>query len=178
MNRPVDIMEEKVRQFLEANYKDAVIREDNFRDQQSFYVDRDYIFELLDSLRGDRNLEFNLLADICSLDWMGQPEEKEGRFEVIYNLYSIKNKYRLLIKVRLSGDDPVIDTVTPIWHTANWLEREVWDMMGIKFSGHPNLIKIVTPDFLDGHPLRKDFPLTYEVPRFSYNMKEPPEVIK
>lgn len=171
-------MEEKVRQYLEANFKEAVIREDNFRDQQSFYVNRDYLFEVLESLRGDKNLEFNLLVDICALDWLGLPEEKEGRFEVVYNLYSLKNKYRLLIKVRLGGDDPIVDTVTPIWHTADWLEREVWDLMGIRFSGHPNLEKIVTPDDLEGHPLRKDFPLTYEMPQFSYNKNEPPEVIK
>lgn len=171
-------MEEKVRQFLETNFKEAIVREDNFRGQQSFYINRDLVYDVLESLRGDRGLEFNLLADVCSLDWLGHPEEKEGRFEVIYNLYSIKNKYRLLIKVHLSGKDPVIDTVTPIWQTANWLEREVWDMMGIKFSGHPNLVKIVTPDELEGHPLRKDFPLTYEMPQFSYNKNEPPEVIK
>ena len=74
-------------------------------------------------------------------------------------------------------DDPVIDSLTSLWVTADWLEREVYDLMGIEFTGHPDMRKILTPDDLEGHPLRKDFPLTYEVPQFSFNKDEPPEVI-
>jgi NADH-quinone oxidoreductase subunit C len=128
-------------------------------------------------LKAEPELEFVILSDICSLDWLGDVEEKEGRFEVIYNLYSLKSKYRLLLKVRLAESDPTIDTVTTIWQGANWMEREVFDLMGITFVGHPDLRKIVTPDELEGYPLRKDYPLTYEMPQFSYNKNEPPEVI-
>jgi NADH-quinone oxidoreductase subunit C len=71
-----------------------------------------------------------------------------------------------------------VTSITPIWAGADWLEREVFDMMGIIFNGHPNLTKILTADELDGHPLRKDFPLTYEEPHFSYNKDDPPEVTK
>ena len=80
--------------------------------------------------------------------------------------------------MRLSAEKPEIQSLTPIWNGANWLEREVWDMMGISFIGHPDMTKILTPDDLEGHPLRRDFPLTWEVPQFSWNKDAPPEVIK
>lgn len=170
-------MEEKVRQFMQDNFGDGIVREDDFRGEQSFYIKKEYLVDVLKSLRDEEDLRFELLTDICSLDWLNDPEEALGRFEVIYNLYSIKNKYRVLINVRLSGENPEIDTTCELWLTANWLEREIWDLMGIKFSGHPDLTKIVTPDDLEGHPLRKDFPLTYEVPQFNWNKDDPPEVI-
>ena len=170
-------MEEKIREFLKAKFPGAIIREDNFRGQQSIYIRKEFLFDICKALFDDKELDFIFLADICSLDWLGQPDESDGRFEVIYNLYSFKHKYRLLLKVKLSGVDPKIDSLTSIWQTANWLEREVFDLMGIIFVGHPDLRKIVTADDLDGHPLRKDFPLTYEVPQFSFNKDEPPEVI-
>ena len=171
-------MEDKIRQFFEENYKDGVVKEDNFRDQLSIYLKKEYVLDVLRDLKSDEELSFDLLADICSLDWLGQPDEEEGRFEVIYNLYSIKNSFRLFIKVRLNGKDPEIDTVSGFWQTANWLEREVNDLMGIKFTGHPDPRKIVIPDDMEGHPLRKDFPLTYETPKFNWNKDDPPEVIK
>ncbi|MEW5924816.1 MAG: NADH-quinone oxidoreductase subunit C [Candidatus Zixiibacteriota bacterium] len=170
-------MKEKLREFIESNFKEAVIREDNFRDQQSFYIKREYLYEICEALLNNSDLDFRFLSEITSLDWLGHEEEKAGRFEVIYILFSLKHKYRFLIKVRLPGDNPVIDSLTPLWQTANWLEREVYDLMGIEFTGHPNLTKILTPDDLEGFPLRKDYPLTYEVPQFSYNKEEPPEVI-
>ncbi|HDL04027.1 MAG TPA: NADH-quinone oxidoreductase subunit C [candidate division Zixibacteria bacterium] len=170
-------MEEKLRDFFETNYKEALIREDNFRDQQSFYIKREYLFDICRALLNNSEFEFKFLSEITSIDWLGRPEESNGRFEVIYVLFSLKHKYRFLIKVPLPGDNPVVDSLTPLWHTADWLEREVWDLMGIEFTGHPNLVKILTPDDLEGHPLRKDFPLTYEIPQFSHNKEEPPEVI-
>lgn len=171
------MLEDKVREFLKKNFEEAIIREDNFRNQQSFYIKREYLYDICRALKTEPELEFVLLSDICSLDWLGDVEEKEGRFEVIYNLYSLKSKFRLLLKVRLADSEPTIDTVTTIWQGANWMEREVFDLMGITFVGHPDLRKIVTPDELEGYPLRKDYPLTYEMPQFSYNKNEPPEVM-
>lgn len=170
-------MEDKVREFLKKNFEEAIVREDNFRNQQSFYIKREYLYDICRALKTEPELEFVFLSDICSLDWLGDVEEKEGRFEVIYNLYSLKSKYRLLLKVRLPENEPTIDTVTTIWQGANWMEREVFDLMGITFVGHPDMRKIVTPDELEGYPLRKDYPLTYEMPQFSFNKNEPPEVI-
>ncbi|MEP0826903.1 MAG: NADH-quinone oxidoreductase subunit C [bacterium] len=171
------MLEDKVREFLKKNFEEAIVREDNFRNQQSFYIKKEYLFDICRALKTEPELEFVFLSDICSLDWLGDVEEKEGRFEVIYNLYSLKSKYRLLLKVRLPESEPAIDTVTTIWQGANWMEREVFDLMGITFVGHPDLRKIVTPDELEGYPLRKDYPLTYEMPQFSYNKNEPPEVV-
>ncbi|MCP4631904.1 MAG: NADH-quinone oxidoreductase subunit C, partial [candidate division Zixibacteria bacterium] len=129
-------------------------------------------------LKKNSELDFAFLMDVCAIDWLGQDEESDGRFEVFYNLYSLKNKFRLLIRVRLSGSEPDVDSLTSLWQAANWLEREVYDLFGVDFTGHPNLTKIVTPDDLKGHPLRKDFSNTYEVPQFSHNKNEPPEVIQ
>jgi NADH-quinone oxidoreductase subunit C len=170
-------MEEKVRQFLEEKFKDGILHHSVFRDQLSVYIKPEYLIDICWALVNDEDLQFNLLADICALDWLGQDDETDERFEVVYNLYSINNKYRFFLKVKLPGDNPEIDSLTSIWNSANWFEREVWDMMGIKFAGHPDLRKILTPDSLEGHPLRKDFPLTYEVPQFSWNKDDPPEVI-
>ena len=171
-------MEEKVRSFLKSLFGDAIIREDNFREQQSFYIKPDALAPICEELLHDGELDVRFLSDITALDWLGHQEEKNGRFEVIYNLYSLSHRYRFFLKVPLPGDNPQIASLTHLWQGANWLEREVYDMMGIRFEGHPDLTKILTPDELEGHPLRKDFPLTYEVPQFSWNKDQPPEVIK
>jgi NADH/F420H2 dehydrogenase subunit C len=171
-------MEEKVRSFMKANFADAIIREDDFRQQQSFYVKAEALVDICRALLDEPELDVKFLADITSLDWHGHAEEEAGRFEVIYNLYSLSHKYRFFLKVRLSAETPRVATLTDLWNGANWLEREVWDMMGIEFEGHPDLTKILTPDELEGHPLRRDFPLTWEQPQFSWNKNDPPEVIK
>jgi NADH-quinone oxidoreductase subunit C len=170
-------MEEKVREHFKTNFPDAVIKEDNFRNQLSFYIRREYLFEICKSFFENKEFEFIYLVDICALDWLGQPESADGRFEVIYNLYSFKHKKRIFIKIQLADNDPKIDSITSIWQTADWLEREVYDLMGIIFVGHPDLRKILTPDELEGYPHRKDYPLTYELPQFTFNKNEPPEVI-
>ncbi len=170
-------MEEKTKEFLKEKFGDAIIAESEFRGQLSLETNKDNLFDLCSSLKSNGELDFAFLMDVCAIDWLGQDEEANGRFEVFYNLYSLKNKFRLFIRVRLSGNDAEIDSLTSIWHSANWLEREVYDMFGIEFTGHPNLIKIVTADELKGHPLRKDFSLTYETPQFSHNKNEPPEVM-
>jgi len=171
-------MEEKVRSFLKSLFSDAIIREDNFREQQSFYIKPDALVPICEELVHDGELDVRFLSDITALDWLGHEEEKNGRFEVIYNLYSLSHRYRFFLKIRLPANNPKIASLTHLWQGANWLEREVYDMMGIHFEGHPDLTKILTPDELEGHPLRKDFPLTYEVPQFSWNKDQPPEVIK
>ena len=171
-------MEEKFRSFLKSTFGEAVIREDNFRNQQSFYINADALVPICEELMHDSDLDVRFLADITSLDWLGHDEEKHGRFEVVYNLYSLSHQYRFFLKVRLPGDNPTIASLTHLWQGADWLEREVYDLMGIRFEGHPDLTKILTPDDLDGHPLRKDFPLTYEQPQFTWNKDQPPEVIR
>lgn len=171
-------VQDKVRTFLLSQFADSIIGETVFRDEQSFHIEAQSLTDVCEALMTDSELAFTSLKDITSVDWIGHSEESSGRFEVIYNLYSLKHCYRLFLKVRLAADSPAVDSLTALWRGANWMEREIWDMMGIAFTGHPNLSKILTPDELEGHPLRRDFPLTYEVPQFSWNKDDPPEVIR
>ncbi len=171
-------MEDKLRQWLQTRFGDEIVREDDFRGEQSFFIKPEALLAICQALVDDSELDIHYLADVTSCDWLGFEEEKGGRFEVVYNFCSFAHRYRFFIKVMLPGENPTIDSLTPIFNGANWLEREVWDMMGIEFTGHPDLTRILTPDEFEGHPLRKDFPLTYEVPQFSWNKDEPPEVIK
>lgn len=168
----------RIQEFLKSRFAEVIIGEDDFRDQQSFLVKPEAILDICQALYDEADLDVRFLADITSVDWYGQPEESQGRFQVIYNLYSLTHKYRFFLKARVPAEKPEIQSLTPIWNGANWLEREVWDLMGIVFIGHPDLTKILTPDDLEGHPLRRDFPLTYETPQFSWNKDAPPEVIK
>lgn len=171
-------MEDKLREFFNTNFKDAVIKEDKFRGDVSYYIKPESLYAVCEAILTDTSLDVKYLSDITSLDWLDHEQEKDGRFEVVYNLYSISNTYRFFLKVRLDGENPSVKSLVDLWDGANWMEREVYDMMGINFEGHPNLTKIITADELDGHPLRKDFPLTWEQPKFTWNLDEPPEVIK
>ncbi len=167
-----------LREFLTGKFEDEIVREDNFRGDQSFYIKPEALLEICQALFNNDQLDAKYLADITSVDWYGHAEEANGRFEVVYNIYSLRHKYRFFLKTRVPGDNPKIRSLTDLFGGANWLEREVWDLMGIEFEGHPDLKKILTADDLKGHPLRRDFPLTWEQPRFSWNKDDPPEVIK
>ncbi len=171
-------MQLKVREFLSSRFGEAIVREDNFRDQQSFYIRPLFLLPICESLLDSLELDVKMLADITCVDWLEHPMADSGRFEVVYNFVSITNKYRFFLKAQLPADKPEIASLTPLWNGANWLEREVFDLFGIVFTGHPDLTKILTPDELEGFPLRRDFPLTYEVPHFNFNKDLPPEVIK
>lgn len=105
-----------------------------------------------------REAGFDLLSDVFAIDWLRYPDHIGPRFSVTYNLYSIDHGERLFLRVDLD-DDESVPSITPQWPAANFLEREVFDMFGLEFAGHPNLRKIHTPEDLEGHPLRKDFPL-------------------
>ncbi len=113
------------------------------------------IDRVLKFLRDDINCQFKLLMDVCGVDY----PERERRFEIVYNLLSLTHNLRIRIKVTCGEDEPV-PTVTGVFSSANWWEREVWDLFGVMFSGHPDLRRILTDYGFEGHPLRKDFPLT------------------
>ena len=118
-------------------------------------VKSSYIVNILTFLRDDANCRFKQLVDICGVDF----PERNPRFEIVYNLLSLSNNNRIRIKVKTDEDTPV-PTVTEVFSSANWWEREAWDLFGIYFSGHPDLRRILTDYGFEGHPLRKDFPLT------------------
>lgn len=105
-----------------------------------------------------REAGFDLLSDVFGIDWLRYPGHSGPRFSVTYNLYAIGHGERVFLRVDLD-DDAAVPSITPQWPAANFLEREVYDLFGIEFDGHPNLRKIHTPEDLEGHPLRKDFPL-------------------
>ena len=102
------------------------------------------------------NLKVERLSTVTAVDRY----PSEPRFEVVYHLQSIARKERLRLKCRLSGEQPVIDSATAVWRSANWFEREVFDLFGIRFRNHPDLRRIMMPDDWEGHPLRKDYPVT------------------
>jgi NADH-quinone oxidoreductase subunit C len=113
--------------------------------------------------------EFDFLFELTAVDYW--PEE-EPRFNVIYGFYSHANNVRLVLRVPLNGDHPTLHTVEGVYRGANWHERELWDMFGINFEGHSDLRRILMSHDWEGHPLRKDYPLGYEEPQFSFNYDE------
>ena len=171
-------MERKLRDLFEKRFADFLIRTVVFRGELSFYIKPDGLIDICEALVEDDELDVKMLADVTSCDWLNTEFAADGRFEVVYNMLSLSHKFRFFIRCFLPEENPTIDSLVPIFAGANWMEREVWDLMGITFEGHPDLTKILTPDDLEGHPLRKDFPLTWEQPVFSWNKDDPPEVIK
>ena len=124
-------------------------------DQPTLFVPADRLLEAGRFLRDDPDLRFTLLADLTAVDWL----PREPRFEVIYHLVSIEHRYRLRLKVRVGGQSPSLATTAEVWPAAGWLEREVWDLFGIVFDGHPDLRRLLMPEDWEGHPLRKDYPV-------------------
>jgi len=125
------------------------------RDEMTIYVDRPYIRESCALLRDNPQFPFNFLSDITCVDWY----PSEPRFEVVYHLLSIAKKDRVRLKVRLDGSSPVVESITSVWSGANFFEREVFDLFGVRFTGHPYLRRILMPEDWEGHPLRKDYPV-------------------
>jgi NADH-quinone oxidoreductase subunit C len=113
--------------------------------------------------------KYNLLCELTAVDYY---PEQLPRFHVVYGYYNIAENTRLMVRVPVNGDDPVLPTVSTVYPGANWHEREVWDMFGIKFDGHPDMRRILMPYDWEGHPLRKDYPLGYEEPQYSFNFDE------
>jgi NADH-quinone oxidoreductase subunit C len=105
-------------------------------------------------LRDDPDCQFDMLTDVTAVDYLGE----EPRFEMVYHLYSVPKNKRLRIKARVAESAPEIATLCELWPSANWMEREVWDLYGIRFTGHPDLRRILLYEEFQGHPLRKDYP--------------------
>ena len=134
----------------------AVVWTHNYRGDETIVVDPAQIYAAMQKLRDQLGMTF--LADLTAVDYLG----REPRFEVVYHLRNMKTGWRLRVKAQLDepedGGNPIIDSVTPLWAGANWFEREVWDLYGIKFRGHPDLRRILMYEEFVGHPLRKDYP--------------------
>ncbi len=154
---------------LEAQY--PVLSKHEFRGETTLVIGRERIAEVAAAAR---SLGFDTLADLSSVDNFGE----EPRFEVVYELYSLTDNHYLRLKASVSEDDLEVPTVTGVWSTANWHEREVYDMMGIRFSGHPDLRRILMWEGYPYFPLRKDFPLAgkpSEMPDVAFTKAAPLE---
>ena len=147
----IESVAESIRDGIGAIVKDLSI----VGDQLVAIVEKEDITKLLIFLRDDVNCQFKQLMDICGVDYPERPQ----RFEVVYNLLSLVHNNRVTVKVMLD-DNSSIPSVSKVFSSADWWEREIWDLFGIFFSGHPDLRRILTDYGFDGHPLRKDFPLT------------------
>jgi NADH-quinone oxidoreductase subunit C len=138
----------------------------------TIYIPRDDVPLALRSLRDRPSLAFNLLMEMTAVDFW----PREPRFEVVYLLVSIEHRLRLRVKVRVPGDDAHVATVSSVWPAANWLEREVWDLFGIAFDGHPDPRRLLMPVEWEGYPLRKDYPVQIQMkPRTTEPMQLTPE---
>ncbi len=138
---------------LAAGLEDTVLAADRFAGQVTVTVPRERIVEVCRFLKDQRFFAF--LVDLTAIDW---PDREEGRFDVVYWLHRFDDQKRLRLRV-VVPDGETVSSVTGVWKTANWMEREVWDMFGIVFDGHPNLERILMWEGFNGHPLRKDFPV-------------------
>ncbi len=142
----------KIQLDTSESYRGATL----FRGDLSVHIKREGLLQVCRLLKIDPTLDFDYPVHITSVDYPNDPE----RFEVVYEFFSIKKKHRIRLKTRVPEDDCTIESVTSIWAGANFLEREVYDMMGIRFEGHPELKRILLPDDYDeGYPLRKNFPI-------------------
>jgi NADH-quinone oxidoreductase subunit C len=138
---------------LREKFASSILDVKEFRGEVTVTVEKKDIVAMSGFLKEE--LRYNLLTDVTAVDYLGQ----DPRFMMVYNLYSIPNKDRLRVKAPVTESDCTIDTVSGVWTTANWLEREVYDLMGITFNNHPDLRRILMTDDWVGHPLRKDYPL-------------------
>lgn len=152
------MMEQALQDFCDhvtAAMSDHVLSSREEKGELILTVNRDSIVRVLNFLRDDSGCRFKVLIDICGVDF----PDRDPRFEVVYQLLSPTQNQRLMVKVNANADTPV-PSATGIFSAAGWFEREVWDMFGISFSDHPDLRRILTDYGFEGHPLRKDFPLT------------------
>ena len=140
-----------------------------FRDNHRVIVPASSLFDTLAYLKNE--LHFDMLAELTAVDYL-EYEGAKDRFGVVYVLVCTKTGERLVLKTHVNEPDPVLPSAYSLWKAADWLEREVYDMFGIKFEGHSDLRRILMPHDWEGHPQRKDYPLGYEEPQYSFNFDE------
>ena len=144
-----------VAECLRAWNPKAVAEVLEFHGETTLVVPRELLRGAAERCREDASLKFNFLTDATCLDRY----PAEPRFELNYQLVSISRRATVRLRVRLSGDDPTVDSLVPVWPGAGWLEREIFDLFGIRFNAHPDLRRILLPDDWEGHPLRRDYPV-------------------
>jgi len=149
-----------IEQAVRQRFAEALVEVVVFRGELTLRVRREAVRDVLRFLRDAPDLRFDYLSDVTAVDFLeANNMRRVPRFEVVYHLLSLDYLHRVRVKAPVPEEDPRIDSVQDIWPTANWHEREVFDMFGITFDGHPDLTRILMPDDWEGHPLRKDFPI-------------------
>ena len=147
-------------QLLRENFPDAVLDTMLPQGDATAVIRPESLTRIIDFLKNDSRLQFNILVDITAVDYL----ERKPRFDVVYHLLSLPFNRRLRLKVPVEDGSSTLNSLTPWWGSADWLEREVWDMFGIPFAGHPNLKRILMYEEFQGHPLRKDYPIRKRQP--------------
>jgi NADH-quinone oxidoreductase subunit C len=145
---------------LTARFPESIIETHAFRGDDTAVVRKEELLEICKFLRDDKELLYSFMMDLTAVDYLG----KEPRFEVVYHLYSLTFNRRIRIKTKVSESECSVDSIVPIWVCANWFEREVYDLYGIIFKGHPELRRILLYEGFEGHPLRKDYPIKKRQP--------------
>lgn len=147
-------------ELLKQKFPNRILESHQHLGDDTVVIERAHLVETLKFLKGNPEIPFDLLLDLCGVDYLGQ----NPRFEVVYHLYSLKTHQRLRVRTKLRENDLILDSVVSIWETANWYEREAYDMFGIYFNGHPNLKRLLMWTHFEGHPLRKDYPIQKRQP--------------
>lgn len=148
-------LKELITQKLQSAFPDADFEFSEFRNEFNVKFNKNYVNPICKFLKEDPELEFLLCEDITAVDWA----KRKNRFTVVYHIFSLKHNFRLVLKADVDESDCSIDTVSSVWKTSDWQERETYDMYGIKFNHHPDLRRIYMPEEFEYYPLRKDFPL-------------------
>jgi NADH-quinone oxidoreductase subunit C len=156
---------EQILQRLRDRFGSAIVETHEFRGDTTAVVDRASLVDALRFCRDEPALDCDMLIDLTAADYLKYPGREDGpRFEVVYQLFSIVHNHRVRLKVRVDEDDAVVPTAVGLWPIANWLEREVWDMFGVRFEGHPDPRRLLMYEEFVGHPLRKDYPINRRQP--------------
>jgi len=176
-----DIEETSVVTKLRETFANEFIAFRGYRGDATVLLRSEKIIQILTFLKDDSDCQMDLLRDLFGVDNLKTPErveafekggfDKSFRFEVIYILYSLRYRHDLCIRIPLPADNPIVESIHKVYKCANWFEREVWDMYGIRFQGHPNLKRILNHEDFEGHPLRKDYPI-----RRRHNFTDPVEL--
>jgi NADH-quinone oxidoreductase subunit C len=148
---------------LKDKFQGSILDAKSDGNEDFILITPDILRRLLRYVKDTKGLDFNILMDLTAVDYKEDEDFKE-RFEVIYQLYALNFQRRLFIRIRLKESALEIPTISDLWPIADWLEREVWDMFGINFSGHPNLKRLLMYEEFEGHPLRKDYPYSKRQP--------------
>lgn len=145
---------------IREKFQDRIVDAHALLDQDTVIVGKDSLRELAEFLKNDPELDFNFLMDVTAVDYW----KRKPRFELVYHFLSLRHRNRLRVKTPVGEPDPEASTLSDLWVAANWYEREVYDMYGIRFTGHPDLRRILMYPEFEGHPLRKDYPINRRQP--------------